>query len=157
MAKAKVSVDGSAKLTGKRKPRGKPFEKGNTLGFKAGKSGNPNGQPKGEKFETTLSRYLERDGAEVGKLIGIAQDTRKMVGVPFQDVLILRTLGAFCNDPNGAFFTVLRETKEGKLVEKSEIEQTVTVNDPRERLAHLIDSVAARRPKGGDSGQPDNG
>jgi hypothetical protein len=45
----------------KRKPRGKPFPKGNKVGnrFKPGKSGNPDGRPKCEKSPSEVLREIQ--------------------------------------------------------------------------------------------------
>jgi hypothetical protein len=127
MAKAKTAIDRSGKVKPKGKPRGKPMLE-NLKPWQPGQSGNPGGEPRGEKFETTLSRYLERDSKEVARLASVSvTDPTKLEGISFQDALVLRTLAAYYNDPNGAFFTTLRETKEGKLVDKSEGNQTLKV------------------------------
>jgi hypothetical protein len=53
-----VSVQKQRKST-KRAGRGKPFEKGNTAGFKPGQSGNPGGLPKGTpKVKVALLNLL---------------------------------------------------------------------------------------------------
>jgi hypothetical protein len=115
----KASAENSVKVIKKAKPRGKPFGKGNAFAFKAGVSGNPGGAPKGERLETTIARYMERDAAEVARLMEIATvDGKSMKGITFQEAFVLRTLAAFYNDPNGNFFQTLRDTKEGKLTEK---------------------------------------
>jgi CobQ-like glutamine amidotransferase family enzyme len=47
-------------LIGKRKPRGKPFEKGNKIGhrFEPGNTGNPGGSSKAQFLTTALLRKL---------------------------------------------------------------------------------------------------
>lgn len=49
---------------GKRKPRGKPFEKGNKLGnrFKPGESGNPSGKPGCDLAAVAARRLFENAG-----------------------------------------------------------------------------------------------
>jgi hypothetical protein len=56
---AKNSVANSAETTPKR-VRGKPFEPGNSKGFKPGQSGNPSGRPKNE---VSLTYWLKEWGA----------------------------------------------------------------------------------------------
>jgi Family of unknown function (DUF5681) len=43
-----------------KKPRGKPFEKGNQVGFKPGVSGNPGGRPKSRALSEELRARLQQ-------------------------------------------------------------------------------------------------
>ena len=54
----------AATLIRKRKPRGKPFEKGNKIGprFKPGESGNPSGKPGCDLAALAARRAFERAG-----------------------------------------------------------------------------------------------
>jgi hypothetical protein len=158
MTKAKTATDGSGKIKPKGKPRGKANPQ-NLKPFKPGQSGNPNGQPRGEKFETTLNRYLEKDAADVIKLIEIAATKPlQLKGIPFQDALILRTLGAFSNDPNGAFFTTLRETKEGKLKETMDVNVNDVDAEIRRELARLAGTAKDEdAPTASSDANPDQG
>lgn len=160
----RVTGDGTAKVKKKGKPRGKPNPQNLRPPWKPGESGNPNGQARGEKFETTLRRYLERDAVEVEKLVAIAiSQPGKLEGISFQDALVLRTLGAYYNEPNGAFFTTLRETKEGKLTDTVKHEGAMGIVGITSDLANKTDTqvkhdlnvfanIAARLAGGVDGG-----
>jgi hypothetical protein len=159
----RVSVDNNGKLKPKKKPRGKPNPQ-NLVPFKPGESGNPGGRPRGEKLETTISRYMERDAEEVAKLAAIAISTPEALkGISFQDALVIRTLGAFYNDPSGSFFAVIRETKEGKLTDTVKHEGAMGIVGITSDLANKTDTqvkhdlnvfanIAARLAGGVDGG-----
>lgn len=48
----------------KRKPRGKPFEKGNPYRWKPGESGNPSGNAESLLVRAALIRHAQRDAAD---------------------------------------------------------------------------------------------
>jgi len=69
--KQKLAPAGSAKLKLKKKPRGKPFQKGHLIGaefrFQPGASGNPSGRSsEQQKADAMISKALAQRLAEVG-------------------------------------------------------------------------------------------
>jgi len=71
VSKQKLAPAGSAKLKLKKKPRGKPFQKGHLIGaefrFQPGASGNPSGRSsEQQRADAMISKALAQRLAEVG-------------------------------------------------------------------------------------------
>lgn len=120
MARNKITLNIEPKP--KKKPRGKPFAKGNEFAFPKGQSGNPGGRPKGsgsKKISEAYTAILEQKIPEdVAEKLGLEGDVTWADAIAIQTAKNSVGLTAVINHTS---VTELREVTEGKLPEKTEM------------------------------------
>jgi len=132
--------------------------------FKPGQSGNPGGRPKdGESFASVLRDLLSKDGQEIANLCKTyAKEFRQFpAGVNMRSMIALRWIVALLNDPTPGLLQQMVDRVDGPvpsvLQGDKEKPLEVSVNDARERLAHLVNQFVARTGTKPDSSESNAG
>lgn len=96
--------------TGKRKPRGKPFEPNNPYRWKPGESGNPTGNAETLLVRSALIRHAERDAAD---------NLNDIAGMTWLDKIAVAALKRAAEDGDG--FKEFADRVDGRPTQKSEL------------------------------------
>lgn len=136
----------------KAKPRGKPFEKGNTLGFPKGTSGNYAGRPKGTitKLSVAYGAQLEEKlPASICDVWGYDPNEP-----PTWAEAIAAGLARAAATGDTAAAKEIREVTEGKLPDKLKVEGKIDYTAGKAAKDVLLDKLL---PKGLVNGDPTTG